>query len=139
MESGGEATLRLVRDDVPIRGRLLDSQGRPAAGVVVRIDSIARPRGALIPTRCSPPGEVDRNMVAQTWSRMNPTWYDDPAWLDRQGTRTTDADGRFEIRGIGCDRIVHLKFESPAREHAVLYAMARRSRDTTKPRPLHLP
>ena len=36
----GEATLRLVRDDVPVRGRVLDSQGRPVAGVVVRIRAI---------------------------------------------------------------------------------------------------
>ena len=36
----GEATLHLVRDDVPVRGRVLDSQGRPVAGVVVRIQAI---------------------------------------------------------------------------------------------------
>ena len=37
---GGEAALHLVRDDVPVRGRVLDSQGRPVAGVVVRIRAI---------------------------------------------------------------------------------------------------
>ncbi len=37
---GGDATLHLVRDDVPVRGRVLDSQGRPVAGVVVRIRAI---------------------------------------------------------------------------------------------------
>ncbi len=133
--SGGEATLRVVRDDVPVRGRLLNSQGRPAAGVVVRIERIGvAPRGTN-PDTLLASGEVDRNMVAQTWSRMNPTWYDNPSWLDQQGTWTTDAEGRFEIRGIGCDRIVHLKFESPALEHAVLYAMARRSHAPTKRRP----
>ena len=39
MVKRGEMALRLVRDDVPVRGRVLDSQGRPVAGVVVRIQS----------------------------------------------------------------------------------------------------
>ena len=33
---GEEAVLRLVRDDVPIRGRMVDPQGRPVAGVTIR-------------------------------------------------------------------------------------------------------
>src|SRR5262249_18454180 len=65
VESGGEATLRLVRDDVPIRGRLLDSQGRPSAGVVVRIERIGvAPRGTD-PDAVLASGEVDRNMIAE--------------------------------------------------------------------------
>ena len=40
MVKRGEMALRLVRDDVPVRGRVLDSQGRPVAGVVVRIRAI---------------------------------------------------------------------------------------------------
>src|SRR5262249_26850307 len=38
--TGGEAMLRLVRDDVPIRGRVLDTQGRPVAGVTVHAREI---------------------------------------------------------------------------------------------------
>ena len=38
---GDEATLRLVRDDVPIRGRVVDPQGRPIAGATVRLRQIA--------------------------------------------------------------------------------------------------
>ena len=36
----GTASWRLVRDDVPIRGRVLDSQGRPVAGVTVHASEI---------------------------------------------------------------------------------------------------
>ena len=32
--------MRLVRDDVPVRGRVVDSRGRPVAGVVVRVRAI---------------------------------------------------------------------------------------------------
>src|SRR5579884_37103 len=34
---GKELTLRLVKDDVPIRGRVLDLEGRPIAGATVRL------------------------------------------------------------------------------------------------------
>ncbi len=40
MVKRGEMALRLVRDDVPVRGRALDPQGRPVAGVVVRVRAI---------------------------------------------------------------------------------------------------
>ncbi len=37
----GGAELRLVRDDLPIRGRFLDTQGRPIANATVRVEWIA--------------------------------------------------------------------------------------------------
>ena len=40
MVKQGDMALRLVRDDVPVRGRVLDAQGRPVAGVTVRIRAI---------------------------------------------------------------------------------------------------
>src|SRR5262249_36514611 len=36
----GEVTLRLVADDVPVQGHLLDLQGTPVAGATVRIDDL---------------------------------------------------------------------------------------------------
>ena len=39
--------------------------------------------------------------------------YTDPTWLGRQGTWTTDADGRFEVRGVGRDRIIGLELGRP--------------------------
>jgi RNA polymerase sigma factor (sigma-70 family) len=33
----GDVTLRLAKDDVPIRGRILDLQGRPVAGAAIRL------------------------------------------------------------------------------------------------------
>ena len=59
--------------------------------------------------------------------------YDGPAWLGQQGTWTTDEDGRFEIRGVGRDRIIRLEVRSPGMAKTVLYAMARTSREPAKP------
>jgi hypothetical protein len=39
----GETTLRLVRDDVPINGRILNLQGRPVPGATIRLLEIASP------------------------------------------------------------------------------------------------
>ncbi len=47
----GEATLRLMRDDVPVRGRVLNSEGQPVAGVVVRIRAILGGQGRRRPRR----------------------------------------------------------------------------------------
>ncbi|MFI5454407.1 MAG: sigma-70 family RNA polymerase sigma factor [Isosphaerales bacterium] len=124
---GGEVTLRLVRDDVPIRGRVLDSQGRPVSGVTVRAHEIRVAgeqvdRDALLAS-----GAID---FGQTASQ-----YSGPTWLGKQGAWTTDGDGRFEVRGVGRDRIVGLEFQSPVLAKAFLYAMARASQVPTKPHP----
>ena len=60
----GEATLRLVRDDVPVRGRVLDSQGRPVAGVVVRIRAIWEVKDGVDLDAMLASGAVDENMVS---------------------------------------------------------------------------
>ena len=74
---------------------------------------------------CSPSGAID---YAQAASR-----YDGPGWLGQQGNWTTDEDGRFEIRGVGRDRIIGLEVRSPGMAKTVLYAMARTSREPAKP------
>ncbi len=124
---GDEATLRLVPDDVPIRGRILDSQGRPQAGVTVSISEIrsmdkGKDADALLAS-----GELAYGSSSSQFSG--------PTWLGRNGTWTTNAEGRFEIKGVGRDQIVGLEFQSPPLEKAFLYAMARPSRTPAKPRP----
>ncbi|MFI5454404.1 MAG: sigma-70 family RNA polymerase sigma factor [Isosphaerales bacterium] len=127
LRAGSEATLRLVRDDVPIRGRILDSQGRPVAGVTVRINDIATANDGVDLDALLATGAL---AYAKATSR-----YVGPTWLGRQGTWTTDADGRFEIKGVGRDRIVGLGLEGAGLEHGRLFAMARPARTTPKPRP----
>jgi hypothetical protein len=61
--------------------------------------------------------------------------YWDPTWLGTASTWTTDADGRFEIKGVGRDRVAALEIASPSVEKSTVYAMARPSKLTPKPRP----
>ena len=114
---GGEATLQLVRDDVPIRGRVVDPQGRPVAGVTVRAYWIFAVNAGIDPGSLIAAGEFQDNKAT--------SYYRDPTWLGRQGTWTTDADGRFEVRGVGRDRIIWLGLDGPGLAHLEAYAMAR--------------
>jgi RNA polymerase sigma factor (sigma-70 family) len=124
---GGEATLRLVHDDVPIRGRVLDTQGRPVPGLTVRAAQIGTTQAGTDLDALLATGEMDYEIVTD--------WCRDPTWLGRHGTWTTDINGRFEIRGIGRDQMVGLGIDGPGLAHLSLCAMARVSRAIPKPRP----
>ncbi|HVK10474.1 MAG TPA: sigma-70 family RNA polymerase sigma factor [Gemmataceae bacterium] len=109
-----ETTLRLV-PDAAVKGRLLDLEGRPVAGATVRVQSIAHPPGG------------DWAGVANAF-RLNPEWLS----LERfvapfaplfMTEARTDADGRFQIKGVGIDRVVQLRFLAPAVESANVYVI----------------
>ena len=100
---GDEAVLRLVRDDVPIRGRVVDPQGRPIAGVTVRLQQIGTIKHGVDLDAMLASGELD-NETDRGLVRRLPR-HD---LAGRPDTWTTDADGRFEVRGVGRDRIACL-------------------------------
>ncbi|WP_422928231.1 sigma-70 family RNA polymerase sigma factor [Singulisphaera sp. PoT] len=129
--SKGEATLRMVREDRPIWGRLLDGQGRPVAGATVRAGSLTLVAPGLEPEKLLATGMLDWdgiNMVS-----IAPSQCDQPAWLGRDGTWTTDAEGRFQIAGIGNDRILRLRVEAPGLERAVIAVLNRPTPATARP------
>jgi RNA polymerase sigma factor (sigma-70 family) len=92
--------LRLTRDDVPIDGRILTVEGRPVVGARIVASTLT----------------YGRNTAGE------PIPWDSPAnvagWSDlRLGSlaaeATTDATGRFRIKGIGSDRLVTLGVTGP--------------------------
>jgi len=84
-----------LRPEQVIRGRLFDVQGQPARGVKVSIAAIRR----------SSHGEIDGPPNS---SRHSPK--DLPAWPE---PATTDADGRFTVRGLGRELLVTLTVDDP--------------------------
>jgi RNA polymerase sigma factor (sigma-70 family) len=140
----GEVALRLVRDDVPVRGRVLDSQGRPVAGVVVRVRAIWEVNGGVDLDAMLASGAVDEDMsqmarrYGDALGSVPPTWQADPSPLWPGGTNswTTGADGRFEVRGIGRDRIARLEFHGGGVADGTLDVMARPAKAPPRPRPL---
>ncbi len=145
MVKRGEMALRLVRDDVPVRGRVLDSQGRPVAGVVVRIRAIWEVNDGVDLDAMLASGAVDEENMSQIARRYGdslgsaaPTWQADPAplWPGGRNTWTTDADGRFEVQGIGRDRIARLEFHGGGVADGTLDVMARPAKAPPRARPL---
>ena len=103
-----EYALKLVEDDVPVRGRVLDLQGRPVPG---------RGSGWL-----SSRSAGDRTI----WS---PTWKGLPKDLK------TDKDGRFVLKGLGRDRSVLLHISGPTIEHKLLECLDPEGRPRQANRP----
>jgi beta-lactamase regulating signal transducer with metallopeptidase domain len=107
-EELGDLTVRLVHD-TPIQGRIIDLEGRPAPGVVVKLGTIIV--GADGTTKIWQ--EFVKAALAGDNSRHNELLG---KLLERQmlynnlpqipKSVTTDKEGRFTIRGIGADRLL---------------------------------
>jgi RNA polymerase sigma factor (sigma-70 family) len=89
----GELTLRLVKDDVLVKGRVVDLQGRPVAGARVGVRYIYASHSGLWRSSC-----VGGPMV------------------------TARKDGRFTLSGIGRERKVRLRIEGPTIEQQDVFA-----------------
>ncbi len=144
MVKRGEMPLRLVRDDVPVWGRVLDSQGRPVAGVTVRIRAIWEVKDGFDLDAMLDSGAVPENMwqIARVYGKVlgeaAPAWQEDPAplWPGGKNVWTSGADGRFEVQGIGRDRIARLEFHGGGVADGTLDVMARPGKGPPKARPL---
>ncbi len=102
--AANEFTLRLVKDDVPVTGRVLDLEGRPVAGASVGVLFLQEVN--LKPWLADP----KQGDLAPTGKRYLPTDLDGPASVK------TDKDGRFRLTGFGRDRVAHLQIRGPGIE-----------------------
>ena len=127
------AELRLVPDDVPVSGRIIDSQGRAVAGAGVRVERLAIPVAADLDSLLAS-GRLDWDGVTAQMIRR-PEWYQ-PNWIGRDGDVQTDAEGRFVIAGVGRDRVAVLAIDAPGLERAHFAVLVRTPRvaGTARPR-----
>lgn len=110
-DEGDAAVGRLARDDVPIRGRVIDRQGRPVLGAEVVVETIFWNPGESVvdewveamkkprPAEASPPNSPYWNWACGHAAAI----FFPPV--------ATGDDGRFIIRGVGRDRPVHLRIQ----------------------------
>jgi RNA polymerase sigma factor (sigma-70 family) len=123
-EGAGDLTLRLVRDDVPIEGRIVDLQGRPVPGATIRpvgvfassAENLTEWEAAMSRSKDladGAPGKLSRFLELFRWGR--------------DYAATTGPDGRFRMTGIGRERVVSLWIEGPtiATEFADIHARTR--------------
>src|SRR5207247_7139493 len=145
-------TLRLVKDDAPISGRILDLQGKPVVGAKVRVRNIRWPRqGNLtafvqaLKTR-KEGGLLPQYNLLHSFAFHHRGWNLDgifPLAVDEANQQVydpdsigrllgglfppvfTDANVRFRIPGIGSERVADLLIEGPGIETNYVYAMTR--------------
>jgi hypothetical protein len=118
-----DLVVRLARDDVPIRGRLLDLQGQPVAGVAVRVFAL----------KASAHGRLDKWIEAVKkrafGQEVREDQYLSAFFVDGLAhffpPVTTDKDGRFQLKGVGRDRIVDCTIEGTTIETKVIHIVTR--------------
>jgi RNA polymerase sigma factor (sigma-70 family) len=103
-ETAGDLTLRLVKDDEPLRGRVLDLEGKPVVGATVRIDD-----ELMVP---ADKGTDRTSLHSAAFATLFPPVK-------------TGADGRFQINGIGRERAATLRVEGPTIATQRVQAMTR--------------
>jgi RNA polymerase sigma factor (sigma-70 family) len=103
-DNPSELALRLVKD-VPITGRVVNTEGKPVAGVRVSPESVYVPKDNDLDKYLAGWKHGWRDVVATPQQRLYVS-------MDRlREPVTTDADGKFTVAGCGGERIVHLKFQ----------------------------
>jgi RNA polymerase sigma factor (sigma-70 family) len=111
----GEMTLRVAKDDVPIKGRVLTLEGKPVTSARVRVLGVEKnPDGDLTPWV-----EGVKKGYWFQWKRMPPGAIGLPAVL------TTDQNGRFQLTGVGGERLVFLRVEGSDIEYDRFHVMTR--------------
>jgi hypothetical protein len=118
-EKLANVTVKLVKE-VPIAGRVVDLQGKPIAGVRVRVLSVSfRADGGDLK------GFVEALRSKQVYGPSYPGVRLAPALLGLTRPAVTGADGKFRLTGLSGERLVGLRFEGPTIETADVFAMTR--------------
>ncbi|HEX3450033.1 MAG TPA: sigma-70 family RNA polymerase sigma factor, partial [Isosphaeraceae bacterium] len=103
-----DVTLRLVNDDMPITGQVVDLEGKPVADATLRVLEISAAPGEDLGRRLEAArGKTEEKSRLETedfkWNAIN---------VSRLAIKvTTDADGRFVLTGIGRNRLVRAQLD----------------------------
>jgi RNA polymerase sigma factor (sigma-70 family) len=120
--AGAELTLRLVKDDVPIAGRIVNLEGKPVRGATVRPFVL----GATDKEDLQPWLKAIRDKKRMQVYEFFPRAVMTPAGVPGLPARlTTDADGKFRLVGVGRERIVLLEISGPRVENDFILVMTR--------------
>jgi RNA polymerase sigma factor (sigma-70 family) len=122
-----ELNLQLGQDEAPMEGRMVDLQGKPLAGLRVSTLSVFAPeKGDL--SAFVKALESGESLYQAVWPHV-PNYLRNPI-IGRSlagflPVTTTDADGRFRLRGFARERLVELRVEGPAIETQDLFVVTR--------------
>jgi RNA polymerase sigma factor (sigma-70 family) len=117
-----ERTVHLVKDDVPIRGAVINLEGKAVSGATVRVIGLRLPnKGDL--TAFAEALKTSKDAYPVEFNHLTP--LDKPAFTRLFPTTSTDAAGRFRLQGIGCERIAVLEISGPTIETRLVRVMTR--------------
>jgi hypothetical protein len=139
VDSAGKLVLKLVKDDAPIQGRVLNLEGAPVRDVKVAVWSISsmeQPQAGPAPVPAQP------WPVAPAAPAQSPTTLVQPfACSGTPEPIITARDGRFEIKGIGRDRRVDLRLWGETIGYARIEVTTRAAapQPAVNPVPVNLP
>jgi RNA polymerase sigma factor (sigma-70 family) len=114
-----EVTFELPKDQ-PIRGRLIDPQGKPVAGAAVQLRTVKAFAGG------------SAQPFLDAWKKR--TYFRQQPLEESKGlynvtalpvNTTTDRDGRFEMAGVGAERLVSLKISGAGRAEVEVHVVTR--------------
>jgi protocatechuate 3,4-dioxygenase beta subunit len=129
-QAGGLPALRLVKDDIPISGRVLDLENRPISNATVRVVRVRKMPGEdlspwikdLQTAGSKSIFDPARARVLLTYERiMQPVW----GVLGAPHVVRTGADGRFRLSGFGRERVVELAIEGSSVERRQVTVLTR--------------
>lgn len=121
-----EWTLTLPPDDVPIRGRLLDAQGRPLDGSTVTLTALHVPLDQDLDAHLERQHSPHALFLSIDYDRT----LDEPGLLPGVSTTAvTDAAGRFRLDGLGRDRLAQLTLRAPGMVDTSIQVMTRAAPD----------
>jgi RNA polymerase sigma factor (sigma-70 family) len=105
-----DLTVRLVNDDVPITGQVVDLEGKPVSGVTLHVlDVQAAPGEDLSPWLDAAPTKQGGKTAPQ-----KENFRLDSVNLSNLSLKaTTDAEGRLRLSGIGRNRLVRAQLDGP--------------------------
>jgi RNA polymerase sigma factor (sigma-70 family) len=114
-------TIRLVADDMPITGQIVDLEGKTVAGATLRVLQLsAAPDEDLGPwleavhaEKGAAPRRKKEEPSLKHWT------------LPHSPKATTDAQGRFRLTGVGRNRIARIQLDGPTIASAYLHVVTR--------------
>ncbi len=117
-------TLRLVKDDVPLAGQIVDLQGKPVQGATIRVLRIdAAPKedlGPWLEAAKNKKGQSDQLEKQYLTQRL--ICSEIPVLSPNV---TTERDGRFQLTGFGRNRLVTVRIEGPTIASQDLHILTR--------------
>ena len=108
MGGAQEASVELPAAGDSIRGRLVDTAGRPVAGATLRIRSFNGQNDPLWIADSATEEKFDKGVAWWRQRAESLLATEEELFGQVLPTATTNADGRFELRGLGRERLVHL-------------------------------